>query len=466
MSPVQQAEQRLGGIRVVVAEDADDLRLGLTRLLTHLGARVRAAPNGKEALALIESEVPDLVLTDLMMPRMSGSDLLMEVKARFPSVQVVIFTGFGTIQTAVTCLRAGAAHFLTKPFDNAEVVQITERLGRQVQAQRNEPRAAAGREFIATDPSMRAALEILERAARTPLPVLIEGESGTGKELAARFLHEHSAAREQRFLAVNATALPDPSLEDELFGHKKGAFSGADKDRDGVFVEVQGGTVFLDEAANMSPAMQARLLRVLQEKQVRPLGSSVDRAVDFRLVTASNSDLEKLVGTGAFREDLFWRLAVLRVRLPALRERPLDIEPLAQHFLHEGARTCLPPHMPTPAFSPAALLALKAHHWPGNVRELSNAVQRALVVCTGQHIHPHHLGLVARAEPAPSLSASAEGDYNAAKQLAIETFQREYVERALENSGGNITHAADRCGMTRAALQRIMSRLGIRGSEG
>jgi DNA-binding NtrC family response regulator len=188
--------------------------------------------------------------------------------------------------------------------------------------------------------------------------------------------------------------------------------------------------------------------------------------VDFRLVTASNSDLEKLVGTGAFREDLFWRLAVLRVRLPALRERPLDIEPLAQHFLHEGARTCLPPHMPTPAFSPAALLALKAHHWPGNVRELSNAVQRALVVCTGQHIHPHHLGLVARAEPAPSLSASAEGDYNAAKQLAIETFQREYVERALENSGGNITHAADRCGMTRAALQRIMSRLGIRGSEG
>ncbi len=465
MSAVKQLQQRLAGIDVVVAEDTADLRLGITRLLAQLGATVRAAEDGRAALRLIEERVPHLVLTDLMMPHMSGSDLLMEVKARFPSVQVVIFTGFGTIQTAVTCLRAGAAHFLTKPFDNAEVVQITERLGRQVRAERTEPRAAGGREFIAADPAMRATLEILERSARTPVAVLLEGESGTGKELAARFIHEHSAARDKRFVAVNAAALPDTLLESELFGHKKGAFTGAERDRDGLFVEADGGTVFLDESASMSPAFQGRLLRVLQERQVRPLGCTADRAVDFRLVTASNKDLEALLPSGAFREDLFWRLAVVRVRLPALRERPLDIEPLARHFLREGARTCLAPETPVPEFSSAALDALRAHTWPGNVRELSNAVQRALVVCSGPEIHPHHLGLTSRA-PSGVASGAADGaDYNAAKQLAIENFQREYVERALEKSGGNITHAADHCGMTRAALQRIMSRLGIRGSE-
>ena len=446
----------LAGLRALVVDDEDDIRLGLSRLVGSLGATVAAARDGAEALALFEKDGAELVVTDLMMPRLSGAELLAEVKRRSSATRVVIVTGYGTIQTAVQCLQSGAEHFLTKPFDNAEVLRLVERLGRQALAERG-PRASATARLVCEDPALRSVLELVARAAPSPVPVLIEGESGSGKELIAREVHARGANPAGEFLAVNCAALPDTLLESELFGHRRGAFTGADRDYEGLFARAKGGTVFLDEIASMSPQFQGKLLRVLQEKLVRPLGAARDVQVDFRLVSASNRDLEKLVGEGAFREDLFYRIGVVRVRVPPLRERPRDLEPLALHFLARASATCLGAGATPPEFSDDALAALRAHAWPGNVRELENAVQRAVIVCAGPRIAAHHLGLGERG----SAAKSAPLDYEQAKQSAIQRFQREFLQRALESASGNVSRAAEQCGLTRAAFQRIMRELGI-----
>lgn len=458
------APRALTGLRVMVVDDEDDIRLGLSKLVTSLGASVVSEPDGAAALCAFERASADLVITDMMMPHLSGTELLVEIKRRSPATRVVVITGFGTIQTAVTCLQNGAEHFMTKPFDNGEVLRLVERIGRQVLAERRDGRAkGAAERIIAVDPATQRVLQLVARAAPSPVPVLVEGESGTGKELVARELHAQSQHASAPFLAVNCAALPDTLLESELFGHRRGAFTGADKDYDGLFVRARGGTVLLDEIASMSAQFQGKLLRVLQEKVVRPLGGARDVAVDFRLISASNRDLEALVARGEFREDLFYRVGVLRVHVPPLRARPLDVEPLASHFLARAAQTCLGANVAPPQLSHEALAALRAHPWPGNVRELENAIQRAVIVCAGPRIMPHHLGLsqggFARQPGAQPIA------YEDAKQHAIQRFQREFVQRALESSGGNVSRAAEQCGMTRAALQRIMRELGIERGE-
>jgi DNA-binding NtrC family response regulator len=457
------APSRLEGLRVLVVDDEADLRRGLARLAASVGAHVAEASDGTAALAELERRGADLVLTDLSMPRMSGAELLAAVKQRWPTTEVVVLTGYGTVQSAVQCLQGGAAHFLTKPFDNDDVLRLVERLGRQLLARKTPPLARlGGSSLIAVDPRMRAVVELVQRVAKSPAPVLIEGESGTGKELVARALHEGSEQQARPFLAVNTAALPDTLLESELFGHERGAFTGADRAREGLFLQARGGTVFLDEVASMSPSFQGKLLRVLQEKVVRPLGGSADRPVDFRLVSATNRDLEQRIASGEFREDLFYRLGVVRVFVPPLRERTGDIAPLASHFLARAAELTLPAEAPIPRLSDAALRALEAHAWPGNVRELENALQRAVIVCTGELVEPWHLGLGASGwNSGGKPSGGAELDYAAEKQRALEEFQREFVHRALEAAGGNISRAAETCGMTRAALQRIMRQLGI-----
>ena len=449
----------LEGLETVVVDDEDDIRLGLAKLVGSLGGRVRSASNGAEALELLSEHSADVVLTDLMMPRVSGQELLHALRETHPHTRVVILTGFGTIQSAVTCLQAGAAHFMTKPFDNAEVLRVVERLGRQILAQRVALERPSQSGFVAEDPAMQAVMELVARVAKSPLPVLIEGESGTGKELVARALHDQSTLCERPFLAVNTAALPDTLLESELFGHKRGAFTGAERDHDGLFAQASGGTVFLDEIASMSPSFQGKLLRVLQEKRVRPLGGTQDRLVDFRLIAATNRDLEERIRRGEFREDLFYRLSVVRLHLPALRDRPGDIRPLAQHFLARSAEACLNPNGTELELGEETIAALEAHTWSGNVRELENAIQRAVIVCPGARILPHHLGLAAGGWK--SAVAVETDDYDAAKQQAIARFQREFVLRALETAGGNVSQAAERCGLTRAALQRIMRALEI-----
>ncbi len=447
----------LSGLSVLVVDDEEDIRRGLRLLIEALGAQVRIASDGQEALHQLEKEPADIVLTDLMMPRMPGTELLACVRERWPETLVVVLTGFGTVQSAVTCMQGGAAHFLTKPFDNEEVQRLISRLGRFALAARADKTVAS--EVIACDPAMRAPLEVAIRAAASPVPILIEGPSGTGKEVVARLIHERGPRSALPFLALNTAAVPEALLESELFGHERGAFTGAHRRREGLFERARGGTVFLDELASMPTSFQAKLLRVLQDRRVRPIGAADERAVDFRLISASNKDLERCVRAGTFREDLFYRLAVVRVRLPRLADRPLDIEPLAEHFLAQAAATCLPRQNTPPVLAPEARSALRAHPWPGNVRELENAIQRAVIAAQGPVIRPHHLGL-----EAPPVTPSPNGEaetYQEGKQRAIERFQREFVQRALEAERGNVSRAADRCGLTRAALQRIMRAHGI-----
>lgn len=448
--------------RVLVVDDEADIRLGLKLVLRGLDLDVVPCASGAEALDAIERGGADLVLTDLQMPGMSGTELLAEIKARHPDTEVVILTGYGTIQTAVWCMQHGARHFLTKPFDNEEIQRLVSRLARQKAARDTLAAAGAGGPtMIAESPRMRSTLALVDRVARAEVPVLIEGETGTGKELVARTLHARGNRADRPFQAVNCAALPDTLLEAELFGHERGAFTGADTARKGLFAEARGGTVFLDEVASMSSAFQGKLLRVLQDRVVRPLGAALDVPVEFRLVAATNRDLEELIRKGEFREDLFYRLRVVSVPLPPLRERREDVIPLARHFLAVATAECLGPDARAPELAPSALAALETHDWPGNVRELENAVRRAVVVCMEDRILPHHLGLGASAWSAPDVSAAGDPDYEEAKRHAVERFQREFVARALERTGGNVTHAAEQCGLTRAALQRILKQLDI-----
>jgi DNA-binding NtrC family response regulator len=446
-------------VRVLVVDDEPDLRLGLRMLLASEGLTVAEAASGDDALREFERTGADIVLTDLQMPGMPGTELLAEVKRRAPSTIVVVLTGFGTIQTAVWCIQHGAAHFLTKPFDNAELVRLVTRLARQVLAGRRERHAEGTEPVVAEDPRMQRVMELVRRVAPTPVPVLVEGETGAGKEVIARAIHELSAVASKPFLAVNAAALPDTLLESELFGHVRGAFTGAESDRRGLFEEAKGGTVFLDEVASMSLAFQGKLLRVLQDKVVRPLGGARDLPVDFRLVCATNRDLSALIREGKFREDLFFRLRVVSVLVPPLRQRPGDVVPLALRFLARATAACLGPGAAVPELTKDAADALTSHAWPGNVRELENAVQRAVVVCRGDRILPHHLGLGTGSWE--DAGADAGADYEDEKRRVVERFQREFVQRALENAKGNLTLAASTCGLTRAAFQRIVKQLGI-----
>jgi DNA-binding NtrC family response regulator len=450
-------DAELAAVRVLVVDDEPDLRLGLRMLLAARGFAVADAAGGAEAVAELERGGADIVLTDLQMPGMSGTDLLVEVKRRSPATVVVVLTGFGTIQTAVWCVQRGASHFLTKPFDNDELVGLMTRLGRQVLAARRERRAEGAEPLVAADPRMQRAMELVRRVAPTPVPVLVEGETGAGKEVVARAIHELSAVAGKPFLAVNCAALPDTLLESELFGHTKGAFTGADADREGLFALAKGGTVFLDEIASMSLAFQGKLLRVLQDKVVRPLGGARDVPVDFRLIAATNRDLTALLRDGTFREDLYFRLRVVSVVVPPLRQRPGDVVPLALRFLAKATAACLGPGAAVPELTKDAADALLAHAWPGNVRELENAVQRAVVVCRGDRILPHHLGLGGGWDAVPEDAT----DYEESKRRVVERFQREFVQRALENAKGNVTQAASACGLTRAAFQRIVKQLGI-----
>ncbi len=457
----------LSDLQVLVVDDEDDIRLGLKRLMQSLGARVAEAATGADALRRLERQPADLVLSDLMMPGMTGAELLVEVKRRWPGTAVAILTGYGTVQTAVQCLQDGAAHFLTKPFDNQEILRLVQRLGCQILARKGNVSSPDAGVLVAEDPGMKRVLDLVRRAAPSPMPVLVEGESGTGKELVARGVHRYSQVAELPFLAVNCAALSDTLLESELFGHVRGSFTGADRDRRGLFAEAEGGTVFLDEVASMSPAFQGKLLRVLQEKVVRPVGGSRDLPVRFRLVAATNRDLQEMVAAGEFREDLYYRLQVIRIHLPPLRERPKDILPLAARFIAQTGELCRLPAGEFPVLGADAERALLAYPWPGNVRELENAVQRAMVVCSSDRIRPYHLGIDGGAwgRPEGGEGEAGSGSYSEAKQRALEQFQREFVERALERTRGNVSQAAEACGLTRAAFQKILRQLGVDRSD-
>ncbi len=453
------AERGASRLRVLVVEDQPEVRQVLRTLVETLGAEVREAESAERALGVLAQWVPHVLIVDIEMGAVSGLALLVSVRERHPEIRVLVVTGFGTIGRAVEAMRHGAANFLTKPFDAAEILSEVARVGEEalVAERVHRLRGGTGPRLVAEDPRMAALVELVQRLAPTQVPVLIRGESGTGKELVARALHQQSLNSTLPFLAVNSAALPDPLLESELFGHKKGAFTGADRDREGIFAEARGGTVFLDEIALMPLSFQGKLMRVLQERTVTPLGSAAARPVAFRLVVATNRPLRERIAEGTFREDLYYRICVATIDVPPLRERPADILPLALHFLATYSREMRLNR--TPSLSAGARTALLGHRWPGNVRELENAVQRALVHCRSGDIGAGHLSLGDEGESRAG-GVPEELSYEAGRQKSLEIYQRRVIERVLKASDGNITRAAAMCGLTRAAFQRLMRRVG------
>ncbi len=462
-SKMTDAVWRPGGLRVLVVDDEPDVRLGLRMLSESVGASVQAAANGEQALETAREWRPHVVVSDITMGRMSGIDLLRELRACLPDTRVILVTGFGTIELAVTAMGLGASHFVTKPFDNEDLLAAIRRFGteavlaeRALRMDSKRTAMSADRAFIAEDPAMRAVLARLDQVAPTTMSVLIQGASGVGKELIARTIHDRSKNASKPFLAVNTAALPDALLEAELFGHEKGAFTGADRARQGIFEQAQGGTVFLDEIGLMSLGFQGKLLRVLQERVVVPLGSIDPKPVDFRLVSATSRDLKELMAQGTFHEDLYYRLQVFTLEVPNLRDRPRDIRPLAAHFLKKYAAEVARPGV----LSESGLSALDTHAWPGNVRELENCIHRALVLSGGKPICPEHLGLEENARwSRPIVDPSVS--YEEGKRRVVDAFQRRFLERALDDSDGNVSAAARSCGLTRAAVQRIMRAQGL-----
>ncbi len=451
---------------VLVVDDKENMLKLLSRILGDAYA-VTTAGDGERALALLASREFDVVVTDIQMPGADGFAVLREVKRRAPATEVVLMTAYASIPKAVEAMREGAYDYLTKPFDPDEVALVVaralERRRQRREAEGLKERLAAAPDFhglLGTSAALRQACALLAQGAARNFPVLIAGETGTGKELAARAVHAESARRAGPFVAVNCGALPAELVESELFGHAKGAFTGATAARAGLFEEAHGGTLFLDEVGELPLAVQVKLNRALQEKEVRRVGTSVPIKVDARVVAATHRDLQAEVAAGRFREDLYYRLNVFTVSMPSLRERREDIPLLAMHFLARAGRD-------VEGFTPEALRALTGYAWPGNVRQLENAVARAVAVTRGSRILiedlPPELGRGAGgALPAESL---AKQPYREAVDSARDAVSRDYLTALMQEFGGNVTHAAERAGMERESLHRLLKRYGVRSED-
>jgi two-component system response regulator AtoC len=458
-------------VRVLVADDKENMRKLVARILAEAGGyAVDEAEDGARALALVATRPYDVVVTDIRMPGADGFELLGAVKARDPSVEVVMMTGYATVQDAVRAMRRGAFDYLEKPFDPDAALAVVARAAehkRIADAARLAVRPGEEEGFhalVGGSAAMREVYRLLEKAAAVDATVLLSGETGTGKELAARAVHYHSARRERRFVPINCGALPAELVESELFGHARGAFTGAAAAKPGLFEEARAGTIFLDEVGELPLAAQVKLNRVLQEKEIRRVGDTQPIAVDVRVIAATHRDLRDEVKAGRFREDLFYRLHVLTVTLPPLRERPDDVPLLAAHFLEKHARAA---RRTLRGFAPDALRRLAAHSWPGNVRELENVIERAVAVSSGETVGPDDLPaeLAAGAPPAPAPGALAALPYKDAVAEARDRVSRDYLVALMTEFGGNVTRAAERAGMERESLHRLLRRYGLRSED-
>ena len=435
-------------IRVLVVDDDAEMAEMLARHLTGDTCTALTATSGAQAIARLAAEPFDVVLTDVVMDDTGGLAVLREAQRHQPRARVILMTAFGTLESAIAALREGAADYLTKPFKMAEVdVAISRALDeRRLREENRRLRDEVGERYRlegipAVSPAMKAVLGQVSEVAGSDASVLLVGESGTGKELVARAIHWNGPRAGRPFVAVNCAAIPDALLESELFGHEKGAFTGAVQKRRGLVAEAEGGTLFLDEIAEMPVALQAKLLRVLQDRVVRPVGGREEITVDFRLISATNRDLPDLVHTGRFREDLYYRVAVIPIRLPSLRERPEDIALLARHFLQRTAGAL---GKAVDDFDEDAMAWLQQHRWPGNIRELENVVERAVTLARGPRITLADVktefssALVPGTGPRPTLAE----------------LEREYIRRVLDDAKGDKKAAARVLGVSVRTLQR------------
>jgi two-component system response regulator HydG len=438
---------------VLIADDHVEMARLLGDKLREDGWRPRVVDSGRAAIDALATTIPDLVITDLRMAEVDGLDVLDAVRAVDPDLPVIIMTAFGAIETAIEAMKRGAWHYVTKPARLDELALHAQRAFehrtlRRVNRQLRDENRAGLSSLVGKSDVMRTLYALIERVALAAAPVLIRGESGSGKELVARALHEAGPRKDKPFLAINCTALPEALLESELFGHTRGAFTGATAARAGLFVEASGGTLFLDEIGDMAPSLQAKLLRVVQQGEVRPVGSDESRAVDVRLVAATHQDLEQRVTAGSFRQDLFYRLNVVPIAVPALRERLEDIPVLVEHFL--GAARSRNPHSPVVRFADDVVSTLTRYLWPGNVRELENVIERLVVVGT-----TFEIGLAELAAIAPSIHGNQERFSLPRDRLAtLREVEEEYIAWAIERCGGNKTKAAEVLGIDPSTLHR------------
>jgi DNA-binding NtrC family response regulator len=439
---------------ILVVDDDREMSSILVEILSAAGYRALSASSGADALALARREHLDLVISDLRMVGMSGHQLQAEIKRLAPNLPVVIITAFGSIQTAVESMKLGAFDYITKPFSNDELLLVVSRalenrsLLQEIKRLRGELAHSYGLEnIIAASHKMTAVLEIVEHIADSAASVLLTGESGTGKELIARALHFRSRRQQAPFVPVNCAAIPDNLLESELFGHVKGAFTDARQNKTGLFQAARGGTLFLDEVGEMPLVLQAKLLRVIEDKRVRPVGATEESPVDVRIVSATNSDLEASIAAGKFRADLYYRLATVTLVMPPLRERPEDIGPLIRHFL---TRISAEAGRPIPEMDPEAVACLTHYQWPGNIRELQNAISRAVMLGRNNRITRGDLP----AKIAGEESASVSVEEAVGRRLTIDQLEREYARAVLASVGGNKSEAALVLGIDRKTLYR------------
>jgi DNA-binding NtrC family response regulator len=443
---------------VLIADDDRAHRRMLGATLEAVGLECRFAADGEAALEEASARPPDLLLLDLRMPRLDGIGVLRQLATRLPALPVVVITAHGDVRSAVEAMKLGARDFLEKPVDIEELrsvaADILERSGSLPEGTHDEPRTIVG-----LSEAIRGVRDAVRRsAASSGTTVLVRGESGTGKELVARAIHELSARREGPFVALNCAAVPEGLLESELFGHERGAFTGADALRRGRFELAHGGTLFLDEIAELPPHLQAKMLRALQERTIERVGAASPIAVDIRVVAATNRAIEEEIAAGRLREDLYYRLAVVEIVIPPLRERPEDILPLARHLL-ERLRPEAPPRMSAELAS-----ALTRHAWPGNVRELANVLERALLFAGEGELGPEHLPPAIRAlADGGAAQPGAGGDRTGVLPgVPLEDVERELIEKTLAALGGNRTHTAAALGLSRRALLYKIKRYGIR----
>ncbi|HEU4697824.1 MAG TPA: sigma-54 dependent transcriptional regulator [Gemmatimonadales bacterium] len=437
--------------RIVVVEDDRELREFLTEVLQEAGHEVVPYPTADAALAALQGGAPaDLVLSDLIMPGRTGEELLTALRASRPELHVIIMTAFGSIDSAIELVKAGAYDYLTKPLGTNDLLLSVERALQDSRPRREHARAARSATvppppgFVGASRPMQAVYELIRRAGRATHPVLVTGESGTGKELVARALHDVSGRG--AFVTVNCGALPETLLESELFGHERGAFTGADRAKQGLFEVAHGGTLFLDEIGELPLTLQPKLLRALEQAEIRRLGATQPQAVDVRVLAATNRDLEQEVEQGRFRDDLFWRLNVLQLHVPPLRERVPDIPPLAEHFLARATDGVVGPRR----ISRETMSLLTAYPWPGNVRELRNAIQRAATLASGDEVTPDDLPpRIRQAGQVASLIAAASR-----RQVTLHEVERLYILEVLRHTGGNRSRAAEILDLDRKTLYR------------
>ena len=452
---------------LLLVEDEAPFREVIAQRLAEQGFHVEQAGTGEDAAAQLKDFAFDILITDLRLPGVDGRQLLDEAFTRYPEIIAIVITGFATIREAVEVTRLGAEGFITKPFQFEELMhELNAALEkRRLRAENDYLRSQLHERFqldglIGRTPIMTQLRELLRTVALTSSTVLISGETGTGKELAARAIHDASPRRHQRFVALNCSAIPETLLEAELFGHVRGAFTGAVANRQGRLEQAHRGTLFLDEVGTMSPSLQAKLLRVLQSREFERVGDSQTVRVDVRILAATNSDLRRMVDEGAFREDLFYRLNVIPVRIPSLRERRADIPLLAQHFLDEFVREAVPARSRA-TLAQDAQQVLMAFGWPGNVRQLENVIERSLVLSPGRvQITAADLPEeVVAARPTPHAEELSIPDSGVQLDELVTTFEHRLIRRALERTGGNKRQAADLLHIKRTTLIEKLKRL-------